>query len=191
MDAVTSNATHSWYALRVRSWFEKIVAIHLQARGYESFLPLYRHRRRWSDRFKELELPLFAGYVFCQFSPLNRLPILSIPGVVCVVGVGRTPLPVDEAEIAALQVAAKSGLPQHPWPFLRIGQKVRIENGPLCGVEGILSGVRGQHRLVLSITLLQRSVAVQVDEASVQPLPQRRTCDSPITSRGVPLQPNA
>jgi transcription antitermination factor NusG len=165
---------HPWYALRVRSRFENTVATHLRGRGYESLLPLYKCRCRWSDRFKEIELPLFPGYVFCQFNPLNRLPILSIPGVVHVVGVGRTPVPVDESEIAAIQAAVKSGLPGLPWPFLQVGQRVRIEYGPLCGLEGILLDFRGRQRLVISVTLLQRSVAVQIDGAWVRPMSQQQ-----------------
>jgi len=89
------------------------VASHLQARGYESFLPVYASQRRWSDRVKEIELPLFPGYVFCQFNPLNRLPILSVPGIVHVVGVGKTPVAVDEAEIAALQAAVSLDCPDN------------------------------------------------------------------------------
>ncbi len=181
----TENINYPWYALRVRSRYERTVATHLQGRGYESLLPLYKCRRRWSDRFKEIELPLFPGYVFCQFNPLNRLPILSIPGVVHVVGVGRTPVPIDETEISAIQTAVKSGLPRQPWPFLQIGHRVRIEYGPLCGVEGILLGFRGRQRLVLSITLLQRSAAVQVDEACVRPmLQEHRTYSSLVISQG-------
>ncbi len=166
------NIAGRWYALRVRSQHEQMVGAHLQGRGYKSFLPLYKSRRRWSDRFKEIEQPLFPGYVFCQFNPLNQLPILSIPGVVHVVGVGRTPV--------------------QPWPFLRVGHKVRIEYGPLSGLEGILLGFGGHQRLVLSVTLLQRSVAVQVDEAWVRPVLQERparsdsvtsqTCSSQLTA---------
>src|SRR5229473_4437438 len=183
---------YAWYALRVRSRHENTVASHLRARGYESFLPLYKSRRRWSDRFKEIELPLFAGYVFCQFNLLNRLPILSVPGIVHVVGIGRTPVAVDQTEIAALQAAVKSGLPRQPWPFLEIGRKVRIERGPLCGVEGILLSFRGHQRLVLSVTLLQRSVAVQVDAAWVLPIPEeRRPCGGPVTSHARSWQPTA
>lgn len=166
----TDNIGNSWYVLRVRSRFEKTVATHLHARGYTSFLPLYKCRRRWSDRFKEMEFALFPGYVFCQFNPLNPLPIVSIPGVVCLVGVGRTPVPVDETEMAAIQAAVKSGLPNRPWPFLQVGQRVKIEYGPLCGVEGILLCFRGHQRLVLSVSLLQRSVAVHVDEAWIKPM---------------------
>jgi len=182
---------YAWYALRVRSRHENTVASHLRARGYESFLPLYKSRRRWSDRFKEIELPLFAGYVFCQFNLLDRLPILTVPGIVHVVGVGRTPVAIDEAEIAAIQAAVKSGLPRQPWPFLEIGHRVRIEHGPLCGIEGILLGFRGQQRLVLSVILLQRSVAVQVDEAWVQALPRHRACSDPVTSEARSWQPTA
>ena len=183
---------YAWYALRVRSRHENTVASHLRARGYESFLPLYKSRRRWSDRFKEIELPLFPGYVFCQFNLLDRLPILTVPGSVHLVGVGRTPVAIDEAEIAAIQAAVKSGLPRQPWPFLQIGHRVRIEHGPLCGVEGVLLGYRGHQRIVLSVTLLQRSVAVQVDEAWIRPMPQeRRACSDPAISEARSWQPTA
>jgi transcription antitermination factor NusG len=188
----TENTTCRWYALRVRSRFENSVVTHLQGRGYESFLPLYKSRRRWSDRFKEIELPLFAGYVFCQLNPLDRLPVLTVPGVVHVVGIGRNPVPIDETEISAIQAAVKSGLPRQPWPFLEIGQRVTIEHGPLRGVEGVLLGFRGNQRLVLSVRLLQRSVAVQVDEAWAHPIPQQhRACRGPETSQRVSRQPIA
>lgn len=159
-----------WYAVQVRSRHEDAVARHLRVRGLEAFLPLYRERHRWSDRFKEVDLPLFPGYVFCQLNPLNRLPVLSVPGVVQIVGAGKNLLAVDESEIAAIQAAVTSGLPTRPSPFLVIGQKVRIEYGPLCGIEGILSGFRRHQRLVLSISLLQRSIAVEIDGDWVRPL---------------------
>jgi len=188
----TENLSYPWYALLVKSRYENTVASHLQARGYESFLPLYKCQRRWSDRFKEIELPLFPGYVFCQFNALNRLPILSIPGVVHVVGVGRTPIPIDESEIAVIQAAVKSGLPSQPWPFLQIGHKVRIEYGPLCGLEGILLDFRGRQRLVISVTLLQRSVAVQVDGAWVRPMSQQhRACGGRVSPEPLSQQPIA
>jgi transcription antitermination factor NusG len=123
---------------------------------------------------------------------MNRLPILSIPGVVHVVGTGKIPAPIEESEIAAIQVAVKSGLPSEPWPAQYLGQRVRIEHGPLSGIEGMLLGFRGQRRLILSITLLQRSVAVQVDEAWVQPIRlQHRACSAPLTPQSVSMQPIA
>jgi transcription antitermination factor NusG len=123
--------------------------------------------------------------VFCQFNSLDRFPVLSIPGVVHVVGVGRTPVSIDETEIAAIQTAVKSGLSRQPCPFLEIGDRVRIEHGPLCGIEGILLGYRGHQRLVLSVTLLQRSVAVQVDQAWVQPMLQHLAYTGPLTSQRI------
>lgn len=167
------NHSYAWYAVRVRSQHEDMVARHLRVRGLESFLPLYKQQHRWSDRFKELELPLFPGYVFCQFDPKNRLPVLTVPGVVHVVGAGKNPVPIDEAEITAIQAAVKAGLPRQPWPFLEVGQSVRIDYGPLCGIEGILLGFKGRRRLVLSITLLQRSVAVEMNEEWIRPLSLR------------------
>jgi transcription antitermination factor NusG len=161
---------HPWYALRIRPQHEKVVARALRNKGYEEFLPLYRYKRRWSDRFKEIESPLFPGYVFCRFDVHNRLPILVTPGVVLIVGIGKIPLPVDDDEIAALQTVVKSGLQAEPWPFLKIGQRVRIERGSLEGVEGILVAIKRPYRLVISITLLQRSVAVEIDHNWASPI---------------------
>jgi len=163
-----------WFALQVRTRCENVVGAHLNGKGFEWFLPLYKCRRRWSDRFKEIELPLFPGYVFCRLNVLDRLPVLMIPGVSLIVGFGKTPAPIDESEIAGIQAAVQSGLPAEPWQFLQIGQKVRIEQGPLCGLEGILQGFRGHHRLVLSVTLLQRSIAVQIEDTWVTPTLQDR-----------------
>jgi transcription antitermination factor NusG len=170
---VNEHCSLNWYAVRVRSQYEDMVARHLRVRGLESFLPLYKEKHRWSDRFKEIEVPLFPGYVFCQFNPVNRLPVLTVPGVVHLVGTGRNPTPIDENEMIALQSAVKSGFAAKPWPFLEVGQKVKIEYGPLIGVEGILLGFRGRQRIVLSISLLQRSVAVEINEDWVRPLSVR------------------
>jgi transcription antitermination factor NusG len=146
------------------------VATLLRGKGYEPFLPVYKRRRQWSDRIKELELPLFPGYLLCRFNPVARLPILVTPGVIQVVGIRKEPTPVDDAEIAAIQAAVRSGLPREPWPFLHVGQRVRVESGPLSGLEGILLDLKGRHRVVLSVSLLQRSVAVEVDDAWVIPI---------------------
>lgn len=176
---VGQNSRYRWYAVRVRSQHEDVVARHLRVRGLEAFLPLCKQRNRLSDPFKEVELPLFPGYVFCQFDAANRLPVLTIPGVVHIVGAGKNLSPINEDEIAAIQMAVRSGFPTQPCSFLEVGEKVRIEYGPLCGVEGILSG-RGHQRLVLSITLLQRSVAVEINGEWVRPLSlkPRSSCKS-------------
>jgi transcription antitermination factor NusG len=153
----------SWFALRVKSHCERMTAAGLRSRGYEEFLPSYRARRRWSDRWVDLELPLFPGYVFARFDPQDRLPILKIPSLVHIVGIGKSPLPVDDGEIAAIQSIVSSGLAAEPWPYLRVGDTVRVQYGALCGLEGILVEVKKRHRLVVSVTLLQRSVAVEID----------------------------
>jgi len=158
---------YPWFALQVRTRHESGVANYLHGQGYESFLPLYKCRRRWSDRVKEVQTPLFPGYLFCRFDPQDRLPVMKTPGVMQIVGVNRVPVPVDEVEISAIQTLVMSGIPNQPWPFLQVGERVRIESGSLCGFEGILMDFKGTHRLVLSITLLQRSVSVEIDSAYV------------------------
>jgi len=159
-----------WYALQVRPRFEKAIASTLLSKGYEGFLPLYRHRSRWSDRMKEVQLPLFTGYLFCRLDLNRRLPVLITPGVMHIVGIGKIPHPVDEFEIAALQSIVVSGLQAEPRSYLSIGERVRIELGPLAGTEGILTSLKGSSRLVVSVNLLQRSVSVEIDESWVVPV---------------------
>jgi len=156
-----------WFALQVRTRYEAGVADQLSRQGYDRFLPLYKLRKRWSDRIKEVDAPLFPGYLFCRFNPQDRLPILKTPGVIQIVGFKTGPAVVDEAEIRSIQTLVAAGVPHQPWPFLAAGDRVRIESGPLLGLEGILTEVRRSYRLVLSVTLLQRSVAVEIDSASV------------------------
>jgi len=157
----------SWYALQVRGRQEFNISENLGSNGYEWFLPLYKCSKRWSDRIKQVDSPLFPGYVFCRFNPLDRLPILKIPGVIQIVGFNRQLVAVDEEEIHAIQALVASGIPNHPCPYLEVGDKVRIESGPLRGLEGLLIEFQGNHQLVLSVSLLQRSVAVKIDSASV------------------------
>jgi transcription antitermination factor NusG len=168
-----SKTRFPWFALQVKGNYENVVAAHLSGKGYEWFLPLCKSRNRWSDRWKEIKRPLFPGYLFCQLDPLNRIPILTIPGVSRIVGTATNPVAIDETEIAAIQLTVKSGLPSQPWPYLQIGRRVRIEYGPLCGLEGILLNFKGEHRLVLSVTLLQRSVAAEVEANWVTSLPEQ------------------
>ena len=162
--------THPWFAVRVRSHHEHTAAMHLVDRGYEEFTPSYTVERRWSDRKKEIEQYLFPGYVFCRVDPQNRLPVLSAPGVVGLVGCGRIPVPIPDDEIERIRRMVQSGLLVSPWPFLEAGQTVLIERGPLTGLEGILEEVKGKCRLVVSINLLRRSVSAEVDRHWVRPV---------------------
>jgi len=166
--AKTSVAGSSWFAVRVKTTHEKRVTSLLDHQGYEWLLPLYRCRRRWSDRIRQVELPVFPGYVFCRFVPCARVSILKTSGVLGIAGSGLIPTPVDDQEIAAIQRVVKSRFSISPHPFLRAGRRVRIESGSLCGLEGLVTEVR-RDRLILSVHLLQRSVAVEIDEAWVSP----------------------
>jgi transcription antitermination factor NusG len=173
LDTLSLSAGFPWFALQVRSRYEKNVASILDGKGYQWFLPTYRTRRRWSDRTKDVELSLFPGYLFCRFNPQERLPILKTPGLISIVGTARIPTAVDENEIVALQTLVASGLPRQPWPYLQVGQRVRIEYGALSGLEGLLLQHKGCDRVILSVTLLQRSVATEIDSAWVVPVTSR------------------
>jgi transcription termination/antitermination protein NusG len=159
-----------WFAVRVRSNCEHITVSALRDRGYEEFLPTYRRGGRFLNRMTDRALPLFPGYLFARFDPNSRLPILQIPAVLHILGIGQTPVPVDAAEIAAIQAMIASGLPIEPWPFLKVGERILIEQGPLAGLEGILVSARKNCRVVASVSLLQRSVAVEIDREWVRPL---------------------
>jgi transcription antitermination factor NusG len=161
----------SWYAIQIQSRLGGVASATLRGKGYEEFFPLYRSRRRWSDRIKQLELPLFPGYLFCRFDVSDRLmPILTTPGVIRIVGVGKTPVPVDSEEIEAIRTILRSELAAQPWPFLRVGSKVYIEDGPLAGLEGIITNTDKVYRLIVSVNLLQRSVAVEIDREWARPI---------------------
>ncbi|HWR52724.1 MAG TPA: UpxY family transcription antiterminator [Bryobacteraceae bacterium] len=163
-------AAHRWFALQVRARSEKLSSDLLAEKEFETFLPTYLGRRRWSDRFKTVDLPLFPGYVFCRCDPRERLPILKTPSVIQFVGIGKVPLPVDDSELAAVRTIIESGIATKPWPFLKVGARVRIGEGPLTGLEGILVSEKDRNRLIVSVTLLQRSVATQIDRCQIRPL---------------------
>jgi len=163
-------ANSQWFAVRTASGREKAAASQLEYKGYEGFLPLYRSKRQWSDRTKELELPLFPGYLFCRFDFNDRLPILITPGVQLIVGLGKMPTPVSDAEIEALRRVVASGAAAEPHDYLTAGQRVRVREGSLAGIEGILLQVKNSWRIVLSVELLQRSVSVELDRAAIAPV---------------------
>jgi transcription antitermination factor NusG len=159
-----------WFALQVRTRWESSTAVLLSGKGYETLLPTFKARKRWNGKLREVHAPLFPGYVFCRFEAQKRLPILVTPGVLAVVGRGRIPLPVDDAEISAIQTVVSSGFRAEPWPYLEVGQKIRIESDVLSGLEGILINFKGNHRIVVSVSLLRRSVALEIDRSCVKPV---------------------
>lgn len=159
-----------WYALNVRTRWESSTANLLSGKGYKTLLPTYKPRQRARVAQREVVSPLFPGYVFCKFDVSNRLPILVTPGVLSVVGSGRTPIAVDDSEIVAIERVLACGLPAEPWPYLEVGQHVRIQSGALCGLEGILTSFRGSHRIVVSVSLLCRSVSLEIQRSEVSPI---------------------
>jgi transcription antitermination factor NusG len=162
---VTASKTDSlpWFGVQTRCNQEKVTATVLSIKGYDHYLPTYQSKKRWSDRVVVTDKPLFPGYVFCRFDPKIRLPILTTPGVVSVVGFGNDPAPIDDGEINAVQAVLRSGLHAEPCPFLREGQRIRVTQGSLSGLEGILVRKKSEWRMVVSVAMLQRSISVEID----------------------------
>lgn len=159
-----------WYALYTRHQHEKAVANTLSAKGFQIFLPLYTVRHQWKDRRKQLTLPLFPCYVFVNASLSQRVEILRTPGLYQFVGFSGMPSPIAAEEIAAVQRAIDSSLEVEPHPFLQCGERVRVKSGTLAGYEGILVRQKNLCRLVLSIEILSRSVAVEMEMSKVERL---------------------
>jgi transcription antitermination factor NusG len=174
-----------WYAIQTRVRREEFVATLLAGKGYEIFLPAYVSERPWRGRYREVKSPLFPGYLFGQFDVQKRLPILVTPGVVGVVGNGRTPIAVPHSEISAIRNLVLSGVPAEPWPYLECGQRIRITEHALEGLEGILVGHKGGHRIVVSVTLLRRSVALEIHRSNVVPVQPEYKASDECISEGV------
>lgn len=168
--------TSQWYAVQTRSNFEKRVVEDLRLKGLESFLPAIREYHRWKDRKKLVEVPVFPGYVFVNFSasPREQLTVLNTPGAARILGLGGNPEPIPSTEIDAIRILVASGCPFSQYPFLKEGAKVVVTRGPLRGISGILLKFRNSSRMVLSITLLSQSVAAEVDSSDVAVLNPNR-----------------
>jgi transcription antitermination factor NusG len=156
-----------WFALQSRPKNEKKVERLLREKDYECFTPMYRLKRKWSDRIVEVDFPLFPRYVFCRFSPTVLGKAISTKGVIRIVSFGRGPAEVAAEEVEALQLLTQSNLLREPWKYLPNGTPVLVETGPLAGAQGIICADGNKRQLVISVTLLQRSVAVQLDEDTV------------------------
>jgi len=167
--AALAQASVCWYAAYTWVHHEKRVAQQLEERRVHCFLPLYRSVRRWKDRRKVLELALFPGYVFVRMDLRDRLQVLQLPGVVRLVSSRGQPASLPESEMEALYRGLTNQFSGEPHPYLKVGRRVRIVRGPLAGSEGILVRKKDWLRVVLSIDLLMRSVAIEVDAADLEP----------------------
>jgi transcription antitermination factor NusG len=162
--------TETWYGLHTQSRHEKIVVQRLQERGVTTFLPLVTEVRRWSDRKKSVELPLFSCYVFAKFQPnrAERLRVLRVDGVFGLVGGKGEGVPIPDEQIDAVRSLVEAQVPWSSHPFLKIGQRVRIRSGALNGVEGVLVQRNGDRTLVISVDAIQRSLAVRLEGYEVE-----------------------
>jgi transcription antitermination factor NusG len=156
-----------WFAIQTLSRHEKVVRSQLEMRNVETFLPTMKRLSQWTDRKKEIEVPLFAGYCFARFSLANRLPVLQSQGVVRVIGPGGQPEPIPDEEIESLRKLIISSSDYICCSYLREGMLVEVIRGPLQGVKGRLVREAKPCRLVLSISLIQRAVTIEIDAASV------------------------
>ncbi|MEZ5367036.1 MAG: transcription termination/antitermination NusG family protein [Bryobacterales bacterium] len=165
---MTTATTRDWYALVVKPQHEKRVAESLRLKGFEEFFPYYHASRQWGRKRRTVSLPLFPQYVFSRFALSERLGVLEIPSVRGIVKFQGRPAPVDPFEVDRVRALIRHANDVSPHPFLNVGCTVRVRQGPLAGVTGILARFKQRHRLVVSVTLLGRSVAVEIDQAAVE-----------------------
>ena len=159
-----------WYAAYTSANHEKRVAEQLSQRRVECFLPLYESVRRWKDRRVKLKMPLFPGYVFVRIALIDRLCVQQVRGVARLVGFGGMPAALPDEEMRLLQTSLERGVRAKPHPFLTVGMRVRVKGGPMVGLQGILKRRKSKARLIVSIELIQSSMAVEVDESDLEPM---------------------
>jgi transcription antitermination factor NusG len=159
-----------WYAAYTNPRHEKRVGQQMEGHRIDCFVPLYKSVRRWKDRRKQLELPLFPGYVFVHMALKDRLEVLRLPGVVQLVSFNGKPAALPDIEIDALRERLIRNVHAEPHPYLKIGKRVRVHSGPIAGLEGVLVRRKDKFRVVISIHMIQRSIAVEVDESEIKPL---------------------
>jgi transcription antitermination factor NusG len=157
-----------WFAIQVRSMQERLVNSHLNQRGYVTFVPFRTKCKQWSDRSKKQQVALFPGYLFCKLDPANRLPVLMAPGVIQIVGNGKVPVAVAPEEIRAIQTIIESNVEVERWPYIEVGEWVRVAEGPFEGFEGSVVQVRNRYHLVISVAVLQQSIAIVIDRSDVE-----------------------
>ena len=180
VSAQTDSFQPVWVAVYTVARHEKAVARQLEERRIETFLPLYRSLHRWKDRRKEVELALFPSYVFVKIQTGKKVPVLQVPGVVSIVSFNGELAALPEPEINALRNGLENQLCAEPCPYLKLGKRVRVVHGPMAGAEGILSRKKDKYRFVISVDVLMRSVAVEVDASDLEPVQSAR-----------PLRPSA
>jgi transcription antitermination factor NusG len=159
-----------WYATYTRSRHEKRIADQLERKRVDYFLPLYHEIRQWKNGKADVEFPLFPGYIFVRIPLKERLQVLEVPGVVRLVGFNGLPAPLPQADIEIMRDALRKGIEAAPHPYLKVGTRVRIKSGPLQGLQGILLRRKGNPRVVVSVDLIMRSIAIDIDASEIEPI---------------------
>jgi transcriptional antiterminator NusG len=159
-----------WFAVRTRPRYEKKVCAELQEKGINSFLPLSSAMHQWSDRKRQVHVPLFPGYVFVHIAPVltSRISVLRTNGVLNFVGVRNMGVPIPDSEIEAVRTVIEERVIFEPYPYLKVGQRVCIRGGSLDGVSGVLAAVNGDQSLIISVNLIQRSIAMRIEGYRVE-----------------------
>jgi transcription antitermination factor NusG len=163
-----------WYALYTYPRHEKAVADQLESKAVEAFLPTLTTESRWKDRRVRIQTPVFPGYVFARISPGQRSKVLNAPGVIRMLSFNGTPVPIDDSEIEAVKLCLERGAALKPHPFLEVGDRVRVRSGMLEGLEGLISRCKNERRLIVPITLINQSVAIEIDVQLLEPLSGNR-----------------
>jgi transcription antitermination factor NusG len=159
-----------WYATYTRSRHEKRVAEQLERKHVDYFLPSYQAVRQWKNGKARVEFPLFPGYIFVRIPLKERLQVLEVPGVVRLVGFNGLPAPLPQADIEIMRDALRKGIDAAPHPYLTVGARVRIKHGPLQGLQGILLRKKGTPRVVVSVELIMRAIAIDIDITDIEPV---------------------
>lgn len=168
----------SWFALTVKSRHERAVSEQLAACSLEAYVPIFRSMRRWSDRVKAIQVPLFPQYVFSRFPVERRLTVIAFPSVSSIVSFGGVPCSITQREIDTLKLLTSQDYPLMPWPFVRMGQRVRVRQGPLFGLEGVLVREKAAYRVVVNVEMLERAVAVELERDLLEPVLSSRLSGS-------------
>jgi transcription antitermination factor NusG len=159
-----------WYAVYTHPRHEKVVTEQLESKLIEAFLPTFISENRWKDRRVRIQIPVFPGYVFTRISLSERSRVLSVPGVIRMLSFNGTPASIDDSEIEAVRLCMERGATLQPYAFLEVGDRVRVRSGVLEGLEGLVSRCKNERRLIVPISLINQSVAVEIDVQLLEPL---------------------
>jgi transcription antitermination factor NusG len=163
-----------WYAVYTYPRHEKAVTEQLESKAVEAFLPTFVTESRWKDRRVRIKTPVFPGYVFTRINLCERSKVFTVPGVIRMLSFNGTPAPIEDSEIEAVRLCLERGTIVEPYPFLEVGDRVRVRSGVLEGLEGLISRCKNERRLIVPISLINQSVAVEIDVQLLEPLGARR-----------------